>query len=93
MVQVNFQQKNVAQVAEKEEEEQLFMASCFSTCHSSEKWLIDSGCTNHMTFDRNLFKELDTLVVSKVKIGNGEYIKVKGKGTVAIESFSGTKLI
>ena len=46
-----------------------------------------------MTFDHDLFKELDTSVVSKVKIGNGEYIAIKGKGTVSIESISGTKLI
>ena len=46
-----------------------------------------------MTFDRDLFKELDTSVVSKVKIGNGEYIVVKGKGIVVIESILGTKLI
>ena len=88
-----FAEKNVDQVADEEDEEQLFIASCFATCHSSEKWLIDSGCTNHKTFDRDLFKELETSVVSKVKISNGEYIKVKGKGTVAIESISGTKLI
>ena len=93
VTQVNLQQKNVAQVADEEQEEQLFVASCFAIYHSSEKWLIDSGCTNHMTFDRDLFKELDTSVASKVKIGNGEYIAVKGKGTVAIESISGTKLI
>ena len=93
MTQVDLQHKNVAQVANEEEEEQLFVASCFATCHSSEKWLIDSGCTNHMTFDRDLFKELDTSAVSKVKIGNGEYIAIKGKGTVAIKSISGTKLI
>lgn len=89
----NIQQKNVAQVADQEEEEQLFVATCFATSSSSDKWLIDSGCTSHMTFDRDLFKELDTSVISKVKIANGEYIAVKGKGTVAIECFSGTKLI
>ena len=46
-----------------------------------------------MTFDCDLFKELDTLIVSKVNIGNGEYIVVKGKGIIVIESISGTKLI
>ena len=65
----------------------------FATSNSSNKWLVDSGCTNHMTFDHDLFKELDTLVASKVKIGNGEYIVINGKGTKAIESTSGTKLI
>ena len=32
-------------------------------------------------------------MASKVKISNGEYIAVKGKGTMAIESTLGTKLI
>ncbi|XP_027343406.1 uncharacterized protein LOC113855977 [Abrus precatorius] len=78
VTQENVQQKNVAQVAD-EEEQQLFVATCFAASNSNEKWLIDSGCTNHMTFDRDLFKELDTSIVSKVTIGNGEKIAVKGK--------------
>jgi hypothetical protein len=32
-----------------------------------------------MTNDENLFKQLDKSSVSKVRIGNGEYIPVKGK--------------
>lgn len=90
----NFQQRNDAQVADQqEEEEQLFVATCFASSSSSECWLVDSGCTNHMTYDQEIFRELDTSEVSKVKIGNGELITVKGKGTVAIESCTGTKLI
>lgn len=46
-----------------------------------------------MTFDHDLFKELDTSIVSKVKVDNRAYIAIKGKGTMAIESSSGTKLI
>nr|CAN62530.1 hypothetical protein VITISV_029281 [Vitis vinifera] len=38
-------------------------------------------------------KELDKTTISKVRIGNGEYISVRGKGTVAIESLSSLKLI
>ena len=75
------------------EEEQLFVASCFATNTTPESWLIDSGCTNHMTYDRELFKDLDETTISKVRIGNGALIEVKGKGTVAIESLSGLKLI
>jgi len=70
----NTQQNNVAQVANKEDDEQLFVATCYATSSSSNKWLIDSGYTNHMIFDRDLFKELDTSVISKVQVGNGEYI-------------------
>ncbi|PKA58529.1 Retrovirus-related Pol polyprotein from transposon TNT 1-94 [Apostasia shenzhenica] len=46
-----------------------------------------------MTYDKELFKELKSTESKKVRIGNGEYIAVKGKGTVAIASCSGTKLI
>jgi len=65
---------------EQQEEEQLFVATCFSTSNSSsDSWLIDSGCTNHMTNDQTLFKELDKTIFSKVKIGNGDFISFKGK--------------
>ncbi|KAH9805142.1 hypothetical protein KPL71_002337 [Citrus sinensis] len=38
-------------------------------------------------------KELSNANSSKVRVGNGTYIAVKGKGTVAITTFSGTKFI
>ena len=88
------QQQGEAKAAEDQPmEEQLFVASCFATNTTTESWLIDSGCTNHMTYDRELFKELDETTISKVRIGNGALIAVKGKGTVAIEGHSGLKLI
>jgi len=46
-----------------------------------------------MTNDHKLLKELDKTVVSKVQIGNGDFITVKGKKTVAIENLSGMKYI
>ena len=69
------------------------MATSFSTSSSSECWLIDSDCTNHMTYDRTLFKELKPTEVTKVRIGNGDYISTKGKGTISITTSSGTKMI
>jgi len=71
--------KNINQ----EEEDQLFVATCFSSNNSCESWLID----------RELFKELESTKVKWVRIGNGEHIPVKGKGTVAITSYSGTKTL
>ena len=87
------QQKNEAKVADLQEEEQLFVATCFTSNNLSECWLIDSGGTNHMTSDLELFRDLDRSQVSKIRFGNGDYIMVKGKETVAIESCTGTKLI
>ena len=57
----------------------MFVVSCFATNSSTESLLIDSGCTNHMTYDRELFRELDETTISKVRIGNGARIAVKGK--------------
>jgi len=65
------QQQDVdAQIA-NEEDDELFVGTCFSTNVSSESWLIDSGCTNHMTYDKELFKELKPSKISKFKIGHG----------------------
>ena len=70
---------------EQHEEEQLFVTTFFATNNS--------GYTNHMTNDQDLFKELDETIISKVKIGNGEFLSVKGKGTLAIESLTSMKYI
>ncbi|XP_022853192.1 uncharacterized protein LOC111374707 [Olea europaea var. sylvestris] len=51
------------------------------------------GCTNHMTYDRTLFKELKPTGITKVRIENGGYIPAKGRGTIAITTSSGTKTI
>ncbi|CAI9776083.1 unnamed protein product [Fraxinus pennsylvanica] len=61
---------------------------CFSTKSSSESRLIDNGCTNHMTYDRTLFTDLKPAEIAKVRIGNGDYISAKGKGTIAITTNS-----
>jgi len=89
----NFQQKNVVQVANQQEEKQFFVATSSTSNNSSECWLVDSGCTNHMTHDQEVFRKLDKSQVSKVRIGNGDFITVEGKGTIAIESYAGRKLI
>ncbi|CAL5423196.1 unnamed protein product [Camellia sinensis] len=87
------QQEGEAKMVDQQEEEHLFVASCYASKSSNEHWLVDSGCTNHMTYDKELFKELDRTKISKVKVGNGEFIEVRGKGTVAIESVLGYKLL
>ncbi|KAL4388598.1 hypothetical protein GQ457_09G027370 [Hibiscus cannabinus] len=58
-----------------------------------EAWLIDSGCTHHMTPHLDLFKVLNKSYKSRVKIGDGSFVEVKGKGDAAVETSSGTKII
>ncbi|XP_047264716.1 uncharacterized protein LOC124896888 [Capsicum annuum] len=82
-----------ARVVDEQEEDQLFVASCFTSSVSSELWLIDNRCTNHMTCDKDFFKDLRPSKVTKVRIGHGGYIPAKGMGTITIETQSGTKTI
>ena len=46
-----------------------------------------------MTNDKKLFKSLMPTGITGVKIDDGDYISVKGKGTITISSSKGTKLI
>ena len=71
----------------------MFIAICFSIQNSLDNWLIDSGCTNHMTFDKSLFRTLQSIEVARVRIGNGDCIVAKGKGTIVITTNSGTETI
>lgn len=90
----NEQQHREAKSAiDDRQEEQLFTTLCFVSNSSAESWLIDSGCTNHMAYDRELFKGLDKIVISKIIIGDGRYVMAEGKGTIAIEGISDLKLI
>lgn len=57
-----------AKNAQEEEEDHLFVATCFSGNDLCESWLIGSGCTNHMTYDKELFQKLENTEVKWVKI-------------------------
>lgn len=46
-----------------------------------------------MIHDKTLFKDLKPTKVSKVRIGNGNYIAAKGKSTILISTTSGIKTI
>ncbi|KAF3620505.1 putative WD repeat-containing protein 43-like [Capsicum annuum] len=75
-----------AQVTKEEEEEvHLFVAT--SSTKKSDLWMIDSGCTNHMTYAKTLFKQFLPLKNKKVRIENGDYI-AEVKGNVAINTIS-----
>ncbi|XP_039169644.1 uncharacterized protein LOC120293908 [Eucalyptus grandis] len=59
----------------------------------SKSWLVDSGCTNHMTSDETLFINLDKSLKSIVRIGNGEYLEVKNLLSVGQLVEKGFKVI
>ena len=69
------------------------MATCYAMSSNKITWLVDSGCTNHMTYNASLFKGLDRSYTFKVNIGNEEHMDVKGKNMVELNTYSGTKFI
>ncbi|XP_057847721.1 uncharacterized protein LOC131057584 [Cryptomeria japonica] len=48
-------------------------------------WIIDSGCSNHMTGDRNKFINLEKYDGGLVKFGEEEYTPICGKGSISID--------
>ena len=49
-----------------------------------DTWIIDSGASDHMTFDKSLFSSLSPSPVSKVSNVNGVYFPVLGIGTIPV---------
>ncbi|XP_059670703.1 uncharacterized protein LOC132316214 [Cornus florida] len=79
-------------------EEQEGETSMFYACHSTSEqnddvWFLDSGCSNYMTGDKNIFLEIDFSSNSQVRMGNGALVQAKGKCTIAIETKKGRKHI
>ncbi|KAL0844254.1 hypothetical protein Bca101_017500 [Brassica carinata] len=47
-------------------------------------WFLDSGCSNHMSGDQELFLKMDTEFKHSVKLGNDKRLEVVGKGNVRL---------
>ena len=71
----------------------MFVATWFIGMNSTNCWLIDSGCSNHMTHTKSLLREWCEITSSKDRVGDGKHIAVNGKGTIIIPTCNGTKLI
>lgn len=62
------------------------MAHTQEEVDASQIWFLDSGCSNHMTGFKYLFKELDETYKLKGKLGDDKLIQVEGKGTVFVQT-------
>lgn len=48
-------------------------------------WVVDSGCSNHMTSDKKKFIKLEDWNGGSVRFRDNSSIKIKGKGTLNID--------
>jgi len=52
---------------------------------NSDDWFIDSGCSNHMTFNKSLFSSYSPGHHSSVELGNSNKAEVAGTGSIELE--------
>ena len=51
----------------------------------SQDWIIDSGCSNHMTYDKSIFQSYTTISGQFVGVGGGNKLPIIGTGNVRIQ--------
>ncbi|GLU00818.1 hypothetical protein SLE2022_181580 [Rubroshorea leprosula] len=77
-------QANFAQ--EKDDETESLFLACYTAKESvPDVWYVDSGCSNHMTGNINLFINLDKSVSKKITMGDGTIREAQGRGTVKLD--------
>ena len=67
----------------------MFMAKQGAKSEDNNVWLVDSGCSNHMTGQRRPFKDLDETQKQSVKLSDNKELKVENQGTIAIRTHHG----
>ncbi|KAG8472856.1 hypothetical protein CXB51_034830 [Gossypium anomalum] len=55
----------------------------------SEEWILDSGCTFHMSPNRDWFTTYKTVSEGVVLLGNNASCKITGVGTIKVKMFDG----
>ncbi|WVY89239.1 hypothetical protein V8G54_034753 [Vigna mungo] len=83
-----------AHVVEEEESESERMVLMVATNTEDTRtaqniWYVDSGCSNHMTYNRSWMMNLDESKKSKVRVADNNTLRVKGIGSVKIKRKNG----
>ncbi|KAG8635207.1 hypothetical protein MANES_16G007351v8 [Manihot esculenta] len=77
---------------ENTSEEHLYMAQA-NISSTGKEWLLDSGCSNHMTADSSIFCNVNPTFKITMRLGNGSILKATGKGTIQVPLEVGDKYI
>ncbi|XP_050914756.1 uncharacterized protein LOC127129650 [Lathyrus oleraceus] len=86
-------QQHASFVEGENDEGNLFFACQKAFQEDKNVWYLDSGCSNHMTGKKEDFINIDSSFGSKVELGNGEHVEVKGKGSIGVTTKQGSKVI
>ncbi|GJV65184.1 hypothetical protein Tco_1476012 [Tanacetum coccineum] len=55
----------------------------------SSIWYLDTGASNHMTGDKDMFRDLNETVQGSVKFGNESKVRIEGKGSIVFQCKNG----
>ena len=82
--------KHKAKVAVEESEDEYAFYSCTGNDVSNEYgWIVDSGASSHMNWDRDMYCEYRELSTPQpVKLGDGCKVNAMGKGTMKLKVMS-----
>lgn len=84
-----------ANYAELDEEEELLLMAYVEDKNAKREgvWFLDSGCSNHMSGNKDWFMEMDEQFRHSVKLGNGARMMVMGKGSIKLETEGLTQVV
>lgn len=82
-------ERQEANFTKEHEKEQVFLTCLNASTKEDKVWFVDSGCSNHMTGNKEIFVELDESINNQVILGDGKAEKIQGKGVVAINTKTG----
>ncbi|CAL8169314.1 unnamed protein product [Prunus armeniaca] len=89
-----YQKNNEANFTENNDSPEQLFYTCLSACQEPQDiWYMDSGCSNHMTGNRQCFVKFEENVNSQVKLGDGKLHNVKGKGIISVQTREACKLV
>ncbi|GKF58703.1 hypothetical protein Tco_0172240, partial [Tanacetum coccineum] len=69
---------------EEDVAEQTIFNAIIAKIMSNNVWNLDSACSNHMTEEREKFKNVDETLKSQVRLGDDKQVQVEGNGTVVV---------
>ncbi|KAG8481664.1 hypothetical protein CXB51_026499 [Gossypium anomalum] len=84
----NRENSGEADVVEDYSDGELLVASV-NDSKVSEEWILDSGCTFHMSPNRDWFTTYETVSEGVVLMGNNASCKIAGVGTIKVKMFDG----
>ncbi|MCH94065.1 retrovirus-related Pol polyprotein from transposon TNT 1-97, partial [Trifolium medium] len=84
--QQNDEEANVAENTDSDDDDDVsFMVTITDEVAGSMEWYFDTGCSNHMTGNRNILTDFDKCVNTKIKLADNNSIYAKGIGNVVIQ--------